>query len=136
MYLYDLDTKQLKNQITKGDYATVVGIFKDQYESGKKLTVVSPGTQSRDFTHVHDIVDGVVKATSSNQNGEWHLRSGETITLQELAELFETEWEFIPERRGERVGATESDSAATDKLGWKPKYNLKEYINKIIENGK
>lgn len=119
-------------QITKGDYATVVGIFEDQYDNNKPLTVVSPGTQTRDFTHIDDIVDGVIKAANSNQNGEWHLRSGETFTLIELAELFKHGWKFIPERRGEREGATETDDHTKKVLNWEPKMTLKEYIkNKI-----
>ena len=41
-----------KRQISKGDMATVIGIFEDQYNSGQSLTVVKPGTQSRQFTHM------------------------------------------------------------------------------------
>ena len=47
-------------QIREGSYATVIGIFEEQYERGVPLTVVSPGTQTRDFTHIDDIVDGIV----------------------------------------------------------------------------
>ena len=47
-------------QIREGSYATVIGIFEDQYERGVPLTVVSPGTQTRDFTHIDDIIDGIV----------------------------------------------------------------------------
>ena len=123
-------------QITEGDYATVVGIFERQYKNGDILTVVSPGTQTRDFTHVSDIVDGVIKATLSEKNGEWHLRSGEVITLIQLADLFDTEWKIIPERKGERFGATATDSSTNDILNWKTRYNIKEYIQKIIKNGR
>tara|TARA_Y100000389_G_scaffold195186_1_gene226221 strand:- start:8461 stop:9339 length:879 start_codon:yes stop_codon:yes gene_type:complete len=123
-------------QITEGDYATVVGIFERQYKQKDTLTVVLPGTQTRDFTHVFDIVDGVIKATLSEKNSEWHLRSGEVISLIQLADLFDTEWKFISERRGERLGATATDSLTNDILNWKTKYNIKEYIQKIIKNGK
>ena len=36
--------------------ATVIGIFEDQFEKKKPLTVVKPGTQSRRFTHIDDTI--------------------------------------------------------------------------------
>ena len=115
-------------QITNGDYATVVGIFERQYNNGEKLTVVSPGTQTRDFTHIEDIVEGVIKATESGENGEWHLRSGKALSIIELAEMFQTEWEIIPARRGERLTAEPIESDTEEKLNWKPKWEIQDYI--------
>jgi UDP-glucose 4-epimerase len=115
-------------QIMKGDYATVVGIFERQYIEGKKCTVVSPGTQMRDFTHVNDIVSGLIKASHRNDNNEWHLRSGINVTIIDVANMF-GEWELIPERRGERFTSEEFPSDTEVKLNWKPQYNLEDWIN-------
>jgi len=115
-------------QITTGDYATVVGIFERQYLEGKKCTVVSPGTQMRDFTHVKDIVSGLIKASQKNDNSEWHLRSGINVTIIDVANMF-GEWELIPERRGERFTSEEFPSDTEVKLNWKPQYNLEDWIN-------
>ena len=49
-----------QREITCGEYATVLGIFRSQFEAGEPLTVVSPGTQRRNFTHVDDIVRGLI----------------------------------------------------------------------------
>ena len=46
-----------------GDYATVVRKFIRQYRNNKPLTIVGDGEQRRDFTHVSDIVDGLVKVS-------------------------------------------------------------------------
>jgi len=116
------------NQITSGDYATVIGIFERQYNGGKKCSVVYPGTQTRDFTHINDIVSGLIKASSQNLNKEWHLRSGINVSIIEVAEMF-GEWEFVPERRGERFTSEEFPSDTEEKLNWKPQYNLKDWIN-------
>lgn len=116
------------NQITSGDYATVIGIFERQYNDGKKCSVVYPGTQTRDFTHINDIVSGLIKASSQNLNKEWHLRSGINVSIIEVAEMF-GEWEFVPERRGERFTSEEFPSDTEEKLNWKPQYNLKDWIN-------
>jgi UDP-glucose 4-epimerase len=115
-------------QIMNGDYATVVGIFERQYLEGKKCTVVSPGTQTRDFTHINDIVSGIIKASQRMDNSEWFLRSGTNISIIEVAEMF-GEWELVPERRGERSGSEGFQSDTEVKLNWKPEYNLQDWIN-------
>ena len=111
-----------------GDYATVVGIFERQLKEGKKLTVVSPGTQSRDFTHVDDVTQALVLTTQQNANHEWHLRSGINVTMIELADMFDVEYDFIPERRGERFTSEDFPSDTNEKLGWVPQENLQEWI--------
>ena len=116
------------NQIMKGDYATVVGIFERQLKEGKKLTVVSPGTQSRDFTHVNDVTRALVLTTKQNANHEWHLRSGINVTMIELADMFDVEYEFIPERRGERFTSEDFPSDTNERLGWEPQESLQEWI--------
>jgi len=115
-------------QITTGDYATVVGIFERQCSNFEDLTVVSPGTQSRDFTHIDDIVRGVIASVEKNLNGEWHLRSGTTHTILEVAEMFDTSYKLIPERRGERIDAVEIETDTNEKLEWEPQMSLSRYI--------
>ena len=54
------------NHIKNGKYATVIAIFERQYENKEPITVVYPGTQTRDFTHVNDICDGIIKVSEIN----------------------------------------------------------------------
>lgn len=117
-------------QIMTGDYATVIGIFERQFHEGKKCTVVTPGTQSRDFTHIHDIVRGLVKVAQRSDRHEWHLRSGVNVSIIDVAEMF-GEWELVPERRGERFTSEEFPSDTEDRLGWKPEESLEEWINHV-----
>ena len=120
-----------EGQITKGDYATVVGIFERQYLAGEKCTVVKPGTQTRDFTHIDDIIEGVIKSAQYKKgSGEWFLRSGTSRTIIEVAELF-GEWEFIPERLGERGASAHIDHETNKELGIQPKDRLVEWIKGI-----
>jgi UDP-glucose 4-epimerase len=123
-------------QITKGDYATVIGIFERQLSEGNPLTVVEPGTQTRDFTHIEDIVSGVMKSSQMNLNREWHLRSGTTYSIVEIAQMFETKYEMIPERKGERFKAEDIKTDTNEVLGWNPEYTIKDYINEIIKDVK
>ena len=117
-------------QITDGDYATVIGIFERQFSNGEKLTVVEPGSQQRDFTHIEDIVDGLILISEVTKNHEWHLRSGVNHTIIQIAEMF-GDWEFIPERRGERVKSDEFKTDTEDILNWKPNHMIEDYINLV-----
>jgi UDP-glucose 4-epimerase len=119
-----------EKQIYEGNYATVVAIFERQYKENKKLTVVKPGTQSRDFTHVNDIVRGVLLTIEKNMNYEWHLRSGVNVSIIELAEKF-GEWEFIEERKGERFTSELFNSDTYRQLNWFPSESLDEWVLKI-----
>lgn len=123
-------------QIMKGDYATVIGIFERQLKEGNELTVVSPGTQSRDFTHVNDVVNGLIKASQKSDNHEWHLRSGINVTMIELAEMFNAPYTFIPERRGERFTSEDFPSDTNERLEWEATESLQDWIEsvKVAEN--
>ncbi len=114
-------------QIYNGSYATVVAIFEKQFKENKKLTVVKPGTQSRDFTHVYDIIRGVILTLEMNLNHEWHLRSGKNISIIQLAEKFGP-WEYINERKGERFVSEEFFSDTNLKLNWAPQKELNDWI--------
>ena len=116
------------NQIYEGEYATVVAIFERQYLNGEKCTVVEPGTQVRDFTHV----SGLLKAKNVSKNEEWLLRAGKNTSIIELAELF-GEWDYIPERLGERLAAPTDiikGNTLID-LKWTPNENIEDWVNLV-----
>jgi UDP-glucose 4-epimerase len=119
-------------QIMKGDYSTVIGIFERQYKNNEPLSVVEPGTQSRDFTHVYDVVEGVIKSVNMNMNREWMLRSGVNYKIIDVAKMFTDNIIMLPERRGERFTSEEFNNDTEEVLNWGPKYKLEEYIkNKL-----
>ena len=53
-------------QISKGDMATVIGIFENHYINKKPLPIVKPGTQTRRFTHIQDTVEVCFEAWKKN----------------------------------------------------------------------
>jgi UDP-glucose 4-epimerase len=121
-------------QIMSGAYATVVGIFERQLRDGVPLTVVSPGTQTRDFTHVADVVRGVRLAAEKGLNGHWHFRSGTQKSIIELAEMFAgSNWVMIPERRGERFASAAVGSDTAEKLGWVAQKDLRDWVSRARE---
>ena len=53
--------------------SAVIGVFESLYEQKKPLTVVKPGTQKRDFTHIDDIVRGCYLAWKKGRQTEYML---------------------------------------------------------------
>jgi len=131
------------HQIEDGTYATVLGIFEKQYKEGKPLTIVGTGEQRRDFTHIDDIVDGLIRINRA-MHGEVDMRyageifelgSGKNYSINELAKMFGEDypWEYIPARKGEYDVTLADYSKAKLKLGWEPKGDITQYIKSIIE---
>jgi len=119
-----------EREIQIGKYATLIAIFKEKMKNKEKLTIVSPGTQRRNFTHIDDIIDGLVLVGENGEGDDFGIGSPEAFTVLEVAELFGGEIQMLPERKGNRMTA----NVMTDKtkaLGWSPKCTLKEYIEML-----
>ena len=116
-----------------GPYATVIGIFENQYINNQKLTVVSPGTQSRCFTHINDILEGILLVAYKGSGDNYHIGCSEEIKIIDIVKLFDTEYVFIDEKKGERKSSTLKESKMSSEFNWKAKIKLKNYI-KIFKN--
>ena len=120
------------NQIMKGQMSAVIGIFEKQYLSGKPLTVVKPGNQKRDFTHVEDIANGTYLAATKSINSEFHLGSGKNYSIMQVAKMFKTKYKLVAERPGERFYSLSNTNKAKKYLKYSIKYDLKKYIIDFI----
>ena len=118
-------------QITSGRYATVIGIFEDRYLKGEPLPVVSPGTQTRDFTHIDDIVRGIVLVAQKGTGDGYLLGAGHEWPILDVAKMFGAPYELIPALRGERVRGR-ADITRAAELGWRPERRLDEYIAAFV----
>ena len=120
-------------QISQGDYATVIGIFEKKYKNKETLTVVKPGTQTRDFVHVSDVVDGLIKVMNSNVvHHSWYLNSNKHYSILEIAKTFGENYKLVEERKGERFCSSNFNSDTFKLLKWTPKYDLINYIKTNI----
>lgn len=114
--------------ISRGKYATVIPIFQQCVLENRPIPVVSPGEQRRDFTHVSDIVEGLLLAAERGQGDGYLLGTGRNYSILEVAEMFDHPYEFVPERRGERFTGHAHPSKAQAELGWAAKVVLPDYI--------
>jgi UDP-glucose 4-epimerase len=118
-----------KNHIKEGTYATVIGIFENQYKNNKPLTIVGDGKQTRIFTHIDDIVNALDKVRKQNYNNEWYLSSDKEYKIIDVANMFSDNIEYIPKRKGERYNGVIVENNTKEILNWTIKHDLKTYID-------
>lgn len=138
--LYNLETVSLRyfnvygeRQPTKGQYATVIGLFLKQYKQNTEMTVVGDGLQKRDYTNIKDIVKAnLLAAFSDNKNilGEiLNIGTGKNYTILDLVKMIGGKYKFIPPRLGESRETLADISKANKMLGWKAQIDLEDWIN-------
>jgi UDP-glucose 4-epimerase len=120
-----------EREISNGRYATLIAIFKEKHSLGESLTVVTPGTQKRNFTHVDDIIDGLVLVGEKGVGDEFGLGSHDEYSILEVAQMFGGEITMLPERSGNRMTATVM-TRNSELLGWKATKSLPVYISDFL----
>ena len=124
-------------EILEGKDAAVVGIFRNLIYNNKPLTIVGDGEQRRDFTHVDDIVQGLLKIAKSplTHKDAWELGTGVNYSINELADMFIKKYncskEYITEQKGNYRETLQINTDAQDNLDYNPKDRLQEYIDSL-----
>ena len=123
------------HQITKGDMATVIGIFEEKYLKNLPLTIVKPGTQTRRFTHIDDTIEVCIEAWKKNKGFHYSISHKEVYSIIDVAKLFKSKIIFLPKRSGERYASALIDKNLSNKMYQHfGKINLQAYINDFIKN--
>ena len=120
-------------QILSGPMSAVIGIFETQFKKKIPLTIVKPGSQKRDFTHIEDIIKGCYLAFIKGKQDEYMLCSKKQYTILQIAKMFKTKIRFLPQREGERSSASVPNNNSLNHLGYMPKIHIKDYINSYIK---
>lgn len=112
-------------EIKEGKYATFIGIC----SKNKKIQINGYGSQKRAFTHIDDIIDGLVLVGEKGQ-GEYCIGNSQEYSILEVAKMFNREIEFVEAKRGDRKQSGQ-DLTRIKELGWKAKIDLKNYVRSI-----
>ncbi len=114
-----------------GSYGTVIEIFKQKMLKGEPLGVNAPGTQKRNFTHIDDIIDGLLLVGRRGEGDEFGLGAEDSYSILDVAHMFGGTIEMRPEVAGNRMTAL-LDTTKSRALGWSATKKLPEYITSII----
>ncbi len=116
-----------------GPYALVIGRFLKLAMEGKPLTITGDGEQTRDFTHVRDIVDAVLKAATVPGVGKgevFNVGAGNQTSINEIARMIGGETEYVDARIEPRH--TKADITLTkERLDWEPTVLLTDGVTEL-----
>jgi len=124
----------------KGDYANLIAQFADDIANGRRPEIWGDGTQTRDFTHVDDIVRGLEQAADNELTGIYNLGTGEQYSFNtlvgELNDALGTDVEPVyednPIPEDVYVHDTMADaSKMRDATGWAPQISFEEGVRLV-----
>ena len=125
-------------QISKGEMATVIGIFENQYKNKKPLSVVKPGTQTRRFTHINDTIKVCIEAMTKNRCAHYSISHKKFYSIIDVARMFKTKIQMLPNRPGERYASALTNMNLSNKVYKRfGKFNLNSYVKLfLVKNNK
>ena len=121
-----------------GAYALVIGKFLKQKKEGTPLTITGDGTQTRDYTHVQDVVRANLLAAESANVGKGevvNIGAGRNVSVNDLAALIGGPSVHIAARL-EPHDTLADNRKAKELLGWEPRVRLEDGIMALKEKMK
>jgi UDP-glucose 4-epimerase len=120
---------------SEGAYVTVISHFMRQKKAGEPLTVAGDGEQTRDFTHVSDVVRANMLAMSSPNVGKGevlNVGAGDRHSVNEIAKIVGGPVTHIEARKGEARDTLADISLTKELLGWEPKVKFQDGLRELL----
>jgi UDP-glucose 4-epimerase len=139
--VYDLNAEIVRfynvygpGELVDSHMAAVIGKWRAAIKKGEPIQIHGDGEQKRDFTHIDDIVDGLIRVaeTTHTQDDAWELGTGRNYSLNEVASMFGSiSKQYVDDVKGNYRETLRINDHAIDLLGWQPQDRLKQYINSL-----
>ncbi|QLH83899.1 NAD-dependent epimerase/dehydratase family protein [Halosimplex pelagicum] len=124
----------------KGEYANLIAQFADDIANGRNPEIWGDGSQTRDFTHVDDIVRGLELAADHELTGVYNLGTGEQYSFDHLVDRInealgtdvEPVYEDNPIPEDVYVHDTMADATKMrEATGWEPEISFEEGVERV-----
>lgn len=124
----------------KGKFANVIAQFAEDIAHGRSPVLYGDGEQTRDFTHVSDIVRGTVLAAENKLSGRYNIGTGERYSFNEVVELLnrelgtDVEPEYVDNPIPEDVYVHDTcadTSKFQEETGWEPEIEFEAGIQRV-----
>jgi len=106
---------------------------------GEDVTIYGPGTQTRSFCYVTDLVDGILRLMESKTNDPVNIGNPTELTIEEMAKTIVrmtgsvSRIVYKPLPEDDPKVRKPDITRARDILGWEPKVGLEEGLTKTID---
>ena len=141
-YNVDVEIARFYNVYGPGEnidekFGNVIGIWSSKILKGESLPIIGDGSQKRDFIHVIDIVDGLIKIAFSNlkHDDAWELGTGVNYSINQLFSFFNERFSVnsynLPDQPGNYKETLRDNDDMLKLLNWIPEDRLKEHIFKL-----
>ena len=139
--LYKLQTLTLRyfnvygpRMTSEGAYVTVIGVFLRARREGKPLTIEGDGYQTRDFTHVSDVVRANLLALDASiaDGRAINIGYGRNTSVNQIAAMVGGATASQPARAGDVRDTLADVTQASQLLGWRPRVPIEEGIGELL----
>jgi len=141
---HGLDTKIVRIFNTYGprmrlNDGRAVPAFMSQVLHNEDVTVFGDGSQTRSFTYITDLVDGIIRLMLSSENDPVNIGNPVEMTIKEIAETIirmtgsTSKVVYRPLPTDDPKQRRPDITRARELLGWEPKVQLEEGLIKTIE---
>lgn len=127
-------------QNPESQYAAVIPSFIKKISENKPPVIFGDGEQFRDFTFVKDVVRANILAAESNASGIFNISRGESITINQLAQLTisiignnNIKPTYAIPRPGD-IKHSIADITKARTFGYKPEYSLERGLKETIRS--
>ena len=121
-------------ELVDSNMSAVIGLWRAAIKKNEPIIIHGDGEQRRDFTHINDIVDGLIRVAEGNEKHEdaWELGTGCNYSINEVADMFGySNKTYVEDVKGNYRETIRVNSDTIERLGWQPTDKLKSYIDEI-----
>lgn len=142
--LYGMETVSLRyfnvygpRMANDGPYVTVIAIFMRQFRAGETLTIDGDGEQTRDFTHVKDVVRANIAAMQSAKVGQGEVLNvggGQRYSMNFIASKISQNATHreSPRGKGESRDTLADISLTKQLIDWEPAVKFEEGLEELL----
>ena len=121
-------------ELVDSNMSAVIGLWRAAIKKNEPIIIHGDGEQRRDFTHINDIVDGLIRVAEGTEKHEdaWELGTGCNYSINEVADMFGySNKTYVEDVKGNYRETIRVNSDTIERLGWQPTDKLKSYIDEI-----
>ncbi|GAA0522530.1 UDP-glucose 4-epimerase [Halorubrum aquaticum] len=126
----------------KGEYANVIAQFADDVAHGRPPKLYGDGAQTRDFTHVDDVVAAMIAAAEHELDGVYNVGTGEAHSFNTVVDLLnraldaDVDPEYVENPIPEHVYVSDTCADASklrEATEWEPAVDFESGIDRVCE---